>query len=71
MSEKDDIEAAMNRFARARIALNAKIMALELIEDANLWVGVVVSSSGSHRLIARKQTDGSWSVSKHLGSLPS
>ncbi len=71
MDEKQQIEDAMNHFARTRIALNAKVVALELSEDSSVWVGVAVSPAGSHRLLARKQADGKWTVSKYLGSLPS
>ncbi|MNK87715.1 hypothetical protein D3C87_1076550 [compost metagenome] len=71
MSEKEAVETAMNFFARTRIALTAKVLTLELDEDSNIWVGVAVSPAGSHRLTARKQKDGTWMISRYLGSLPS
>lgn len=69
MSERDAIEAAMNHFARTRIALNAKVLGLEPNEDGSLWIGVAVTPTGSHRLLARKGSDGAWQVSRHIGSI--
>lgn len=71
MSDRQAIEDAMNQFARAQIALNAKVLAVEHHEDSNVWTGVAVSSAGNRKLVARQQANGTWQVSKYLGSLPS
>ena len=71
MSDRERIEAAMNQYARGKIALNAKVIAVEYHEDLNIWVGLSVSPAGSQRLVARQQADGTWEVSKHRGGLQS
>lgn len=69
MSERERIEDAMNQYARNQIALNAKVIAVEYHDDLNIWIGLSVSPAGSQRLVARKQADGTWVVSKHRGGL--
>ena len=69
MSDRPHIEAAMNQYARGKIALSAKVIAVEYHEDLNIWLGLSVSPAGTQRLVARQQADGTWEVSKHRGGL--
>jgi hypothetical protein len=71
MSDRQAIEDAMNQFARSQVALNAKVLAVEHHAESNIWTGVAVSSAGNRKLVARKQPDGTWQVSKYLGSISS
>jgi hypothetical protein len=70
MSERQAIEDAMTHFARSHVALNAKVLAVEYHEESNIWIGAAISSAGNQKLVARKQPDGTWLVSKYMGSLP-
>jgi len=69
MSEKQRIEAAMSQYARTRIALGAKVIAVEYHEELDIWLGLAVSPAGTQRLVARKQADGTWEVYKHRTGL--
>lgn len=71
MSDKERIETAMSHYARNRIALNAKVIAVEFHEELDIWLGLAVSPAGSQRLVARRQADGTWEVYKHRGGLQS
>lgn len=70
MSDETLVEAAIGHFARLNLSLNAKVIAVEYDQTHDVWLGTVLGSTGTHRLVARRQADGTWMISRYLGSLP-
>lgn len=69
MPNENEAFEQVQRFARSRVALDARVIGISHDHEHDRWVADIVSSKqGSCRILARYR-DGKWEVWKYLGAL--